>query len=176
MQTFIPANNFEVLQFTKSKTVSRCFFFPILLQHHNKSETSDGKIRRLVDLRFSRLPLRSFSDRTRTTRSRHNQATEKFLFLLVRQHLNGSIKGRPLLRQTVFDWENQELFILVMFSQVTLQTHICTPPPKKKKNPTRGCKNREPAASACVLRGRLSDETLMLFAAFKKYTWGNFSR
>lgn len=112
------------------------FFFPILLQHRDKSETSGGKIRRFVDLRFIRLlPLRSFSDQMRTTRSRHNQATEKFLFLPVRQHLNGSIKGRPLLQQTVFDWENQELFILVMFSQVT---HVCNPPPPPKKNPNHG--------------------------------------
>lgn len=143
MGACIPANNFDkVAPFTKSKKASRCFFFPILLQHRDKSETSGGKIRRFVDLRFIHLPLRSFSDQTRTTRSRHNQPTEKFPFLLVRQHLNGSIKGRPLLQQTVFDWENQELFILVMFSQVTLQAHVCnplqscTPPcPQRNTNP-----------------------------------------
>lgn len=87
------------------KKYAKMFFF-FLLQHRDKSETSGGKIRRFVDLRLNRLPLRSFSDQTRTTHSRYNQATEKFLFLLVRQHLNGSIKGRPLLQQTVFDWEN----------------------------------------------------------------------
>lgn len=143
----------------------KMFFFPILLQHHDKSETSDGKSEDLLicDLVVCLFVL--FQTRRERCALDIIRQPKKFLFLLVRQHLNGSIKGRPLLRQTVFDWENQELFILVMFSQVTLQTHVCTPP--TRKTPTRGCKNRETVASACVLRGRLSDETLMLFAAFK---------